>query len=551
MRTLAVHNDSGKMQKSRAASFSKVNESKNSSFFFQPKLTINQPNDIYEQEADIVAEQVMRLPTNKNEPAFFKPSLIIQNKIQREDTEAQTSDETGNERTTLTDEYDRRLDWFEMSRPFTTRSAHSMLYFDDNMYFSIGNAWTNNYNLFFNFGLSDELSADAANFFTPFAIDSALKRDFPTASELFERDADISSIVLSPTLLNFDIQNIPGTLRFPFLKIFGVDQPNPYAPVQRKCAECEEEEKLQRKENNLGKAETGNELETYIGNLNSGGTYLPDNVRSFFEPRFGYDFSNVKIHNDSAAAKSAESVNALAYTSGNNIVFNQNQYSPETNNGKRLLAHELTHVVQQENIAQKKIQRDCDAAKKTFAKQADIQLFVVADDDGASPTKVPRMIAVDRVWERCCIHMNVLGVKTIKDTSSKVLEVGGGTASAKETSLAANKVSNAINVFTVSTFKKGGVESKNHSGGGRTFYLGTSNPVSIMVEGAIPTVVAHEIGHGLRGNTDHEAGTIMEGSGAYDSPNPDKVSDTVCSTARGWGQLKDISDKPFECCIDY
>ena len=84
------------------------------------------------------------------------------------------------------------------------------------------------------------------------------------------------------------------------------------------------------------------------------GVPLPHETRDFFEPRFGYDFSNVKIHTDAVAAKSARSINALAYTSGNNIVFNQNQYSPETDSGKKLLAHELTHVVQQTSEIRRK-----------------------------------------------------------------------------------------------------------------------------------------------------------------------------------------------------
>ena len=104
-----------------------------------------------------------------------------------------------------------------------------MLYFDDRIGNSVGYAWDNNYNFFFNFGFGDSLSADAANFFTPFTIDSALKHDFPSASEIFERDADISSIILSPTVFSFDLQDIPGTIRLPFLNIFGLDQPNPYA----------------------------------------------------------------------------------------------------------------------------------------------------------------------------------------------------------------------------------------------------------------------------------------------------------------------------------
>ena len=58
---------------------------------------------------------------------------------------------------------------------------------------------------------------------------------------------------------------------------------------------------------------------------------------------------NVRIHTDSVAAKSAQSINALAYTSGNNIVFNSGQYAPGSESGQRLMAHELTHIVQQNN----------------------------------------------------------------------------------------------------------------------------------------------------------------------------------------------------------
>jgi hypothetical protein len=125
-------------------------------------------------------------------------------------------------------------------------------------------------------------------------------------------------------------------------------KPLPITSIQRKCEHCEEEEKkMQRKEMNNAETAADNNLESYVGNLNGTGQSLPNEVRNFYEPRFGYDFSNVKIHSDNVAAKSAQSINALAYTSGNNIVFNSNQYSPNTESGKRLLGHELTHVVQQ------------------------------------------------------------------------------------------------------------------------------------------------------------------------------------------------------------
>jgi hypothetical protein len=135
-------------------------------------------------------------------------------------------------------------------------------------------------------------------------------------------------------------------------------KPLPISSVQRKCAHCEEEQKMQRKEMNGSETTADAGLESYVGGLQSGGQTLSAEARSFYEPRFGYDFSNVKVHTDSIASKSAQSINALAYTSGSNIVFNSGQYSPNTDSGKRLLGHELTHVVQQGNrIAAKKIQK--------------------------------------------------------------------------------------------------------------------------------------------------------------------------------------------------
>ncbi len=124
--------------------------------------------------------------------------------------------------------------------------------------------------------------------------------------------------------------------------------------AQRKCQACEEEERhVHRKESTTAETQSPAGLDSYVGSLHSSGQPLPDSSRSFFEPRFGYDFSNVRMHNDSVAAESAQSINALAYTTGNNIVFNSGQYAPESDTGKRLMAHELTHVVQQGGTAEK------------------------------------------------------------------------------------------------------------------------------------------------------------------------------------------------------
>lgn len=78
------------------------------------------------------------------------------------------------------------------------------------------------------------------------------------------------------------------------------------------------------------------------------GQPLDEATRAFMEPRFGHDFSRVRIHTDEQAAESARSLNALAYTERQHVVFDEGQYVPETHAGKRLLAHELTHTIQQE-----------------------------------------------------------------------------------------------------------------------------------------------------------------------------------------------------------
>lgn len=81
--------------------------------------------------------------------------------------------------------------------------------------------------------------------------------------------------------------------------------------------------------------------------LQSPGQPLDARTRAFVEPRFGHDFSHVRVHTDAQAADSARTMNAQAYASGAHLVFGAGQYAPATPSGRRLLAHELTHSVQQ------------------------------------------------------------------------------------------------------------------------------------------------------------------------------------------------------------
>jgi hypothetical protein len=91
--------------------------------------------------------------------------------------------------------------------------------------------------------------------------------------------------------------------------------------------------------------------------LRSPGQPIDPATRASMGSRFGHDFSRVRVHTDERAARSAQAINAIAYTTGNHIAFGANQYQPQTSTGLRLFAHELTHVVQQTNAAAPTIQR--------------------------------------------------------------------------------------------------------------------------------------------------------------------------------------------------
>src|SRR5206468_2160434 len=81
--------------------------------------------------------------------------------------------------------------------------------------------------------------------------------------------------------------------------------------------------------------------------LRSPGQPIDAETRAFFEPRFGHSFDQVRVHTNAKAAESAMAMNALAYTVGRDVVFGTAQYVPGTLKGRRLLMHELTHVLQQ------------------------------------------------------------------------------------------------------------------------------------------------------------------------------------------------------------
>jgi len=147
--------------------------------------------------------------------------------------------------------------------------------------------------------------------------------------------------------------------------------------IQRKCSSCEDDDKkVQRKPASTGitplvQTKGGDgavatpALSNKIADTQGNGSSLDNATGAFMSDRFGVDFGSVKIHADNESAKMNRELNARAFTTGNDIYFNEGEYNPGSGKGKRLLAHELTHVVQQNSsVKNNAIQRDGDGDAK-------------------------------------------------------------------------------------------------------------------------------------------------------------------------------------------
>jgi hypothetical protein len=128
------------------------------------------------------------------------------------------------------------------------------------------------------------------------------------------------------------------------------------------CADCQKKnfagegpEQVQTKRINAGDGGPSQAPASVHGVLRSCGQPLDGATRAFMEPRFGRDFSQVRVHSNAAAQQSARDVNAQAYTLGRNIVFAAGRFAPATHEGRRLIAHELAHVMQQDSAQAGKI----------------------------------------------------------------------------------------------------------------------------------------------------------------------------------------------------
>ncbi len=135
--------------------------------------------------------------------------------------------------------------------------------------------------------------------------------------------------------------------------------------IQRKCSHCEEEEKVQRKplasfiqrKESSSDAVASDAISSQINSSRGSGSNMDNQTQSFMQSRFGTDFSDVKIHTGNESSQLNRELGAKAFTVGNDIYFNEGQYNPGSGGGKHLLAHELTHTIQQGAVLQNKTLR--------------------------------------------------------------------------------------------------------------------------------------------------------------------------------------------------
>lgn len=214
---------------------------------------------------------------------------------------------------------------------------------------------------------------------TPVTPSLAQRKSFENASSTVFYAAEKSRGRAPPTISN-NRDHLLGSSCLPLL--------------QRKCAcsggvpcsQCEDEpETLAQRKAAPGPGKNIACPETLPQNLGLGRP-LDGGTRLFMESRFGSDFSQVRIHDGANAASAAQSVNALAYTVGHDIVFGEGRYAPATTDGRKLLAHELTHVLQQGASSQVVQRKEADLSNP-FTDDAEVGKKDELDDE---PRECPK-----------------------------------------------------------------------------------------------------------------------------------------------------------------
>jgi hypothetical protein len=254
----------------------------------QAKMTVGKPNDAYEHEADRIADTVMRMPEPmvQRQAEEEEPAQAKLIQRQTEEEPAQAKPLAG----TITPLIQRQS---EEEEPAQAKSLQRQA--------------------------EEEEPAQAK------PLQRQTEEEETTQAKFLQRQAEEEEPAQAKLLQRQAEEEEPAQAK----------------PLQRPA----EDEMAQPKGSAATTVSPG--VESSIQAMRGGGRPLPDGTRGFYETRMGYDFSGVRIHADANANDAATHLNAQAFTLGQDIFFGAGRYEPQTNSGKWLLAHELTHTVQQ------------------------------------------------------------------------------------------------------------------------------------------------------------------------------------------------------------
>jgi hypothetical protein len=260
----------------------------------QPKLWVNEPGDLYEQEADRVAEQVVRMRESDSLPSFIHRPL---HRLQRKKTEESWYRVYEGEETNKSDDYVVA----GISQKIGVRTNNSVVLVSPGASYKPPKGWD---------------------------LDCFIRRN-GTAIKFW------SFIGWTQEKTNKDVKKEFKQYIGKAKKLLEKN-PKPeeatQPPIQRAATSSEPIDDVMPVVNEVVRSE---------------GLPLDNSTRAFMESRFGHNFTNVRVHTDSRATEAARAVNARAFTMGRDVVFGKGEYAPEAIQGKRLLAHELTHTIQQ------------------------------------------------------------------------------------------------------------------------------------------------------------------------------------------------------------
>lgn len=333
--------------------------------------------------------------------------------------------------------------------------------------------------------------------------------------------------------------------------------------ITGECTECRRKKLLQRRATDTTRPEAPSIVHDVLA---SSGRPLSPDSRAFFEPRFGHDFSRVRVHDDTHAAQSAAAVSALAYTVGRHVVSGVGQLDSPNPASRRLLAHELTHVVQQSavpddpshsrslavgapdtameaeahhasaiagadsstataranspvlqrlgpsDLGQPPCALDAYRAEWRSVDLQPVFFKSTASDPNPTGTTWPNRFATSNtIWKKLGVTFRALSAVTLVDATNKTR----GSTDAEANTIGALRSGSGIEVYFVDN-------DMSSAGGASTLSAADGSNVVISDRGTSDTLLAHELGHvlGLQHPPASDANTIMQPSNGHSAANP-------------------------------